>query len=41
MARQLGGEITPSAALLQELPQIFLAFGIAMSPTTSLLFRTW
>jgi ubiquinone biosynthesis protein len=40
MARQLGGEITPSAALLQELLQIFLAFGIAMSPTTSLLFRT-
>jgi ubiquinone biosynthesis protein len=40
MARQLGGEITPSAAMLQELLQIFLAFGIAMSPTTSLLFRT-
>jgi ubiquinone biosynthesis protein len=40
MARHLSEEATPSAALLQELLGIFLAFGIAMSPTTSLLFRT-
>jgi ubiquinone biosynthesis protein len=40
MARHLGGEVKPSAAMLQELLAIFLAFGIAMSPTTSLLFRT-
>jgi ubiquinone biosynthesis protein len=40
MARHLGEEATPSAAMLQELLGIFLAFGIAMSPGTSLLFRT-
>jgi ubiquinone biosynthesis protein len=40
MARHLGGEVKPSAAMLTELLQIFLAFGIAVSPTTSLLFRT-
>jgi ubiquinone biosynthesis protein len=40
MARHLGGEARPSAAMLQELLGIFLAFGIAMSPSTSLLFRT-
>ncbi len=40
MARHLGGKVTPSAAMLTELLGIFLAFGIALSPTTSLLFRT-
>jgi ubiquinone biosynthesis protein len=41
MARHLGTDAaTPSAAMLQELLAIFLAFGIAMSPGTSLLFRT-
>jgi ubiquinone biosynthesis protein len=40
MARHLSEEATPSAAMLQELLGIFLAFGIAMSPGTSLLFRT-
>jgi ubiquinone biosynthesis protein len=41
MARHLGADgATPSAAMLQELLGIFLVFGIAMSPTTSLLFRT-
>jgi ubiquinone biosynthesis protein len=41
MARHLGTDAaTPSAAMLQELLQIFLAFGIAMSPGTSVLFRT-
>jgi ubiquinone biosynthesis protein len=40
MARHLGDGARPSAAMLQELLGIFLAFGIALSPTTSLLFRT-
>jgi ubiquinone biosynthesis protein len=41
MARHLGSDgARPSAAMLQELLGIFLAFGIALSPTTSLLFRT-
>jgi ubiquinone biosynthesis protein len=41
MARHLGADgARPSAAMLQELLGIFLAFGIAMSPGTSLLFRT-
>jgi ubiquinone biosynthesis protein len=41
MARHLGSDgATPSAAMLTELLGIFLAFGIALSPTTSLLFRT-
>jgi ubiquinone biosynthesis protein len=41
MARHLGTDAaTPSAAMLQELLGIFLVFGIAMSPGTSLLFRT-
>lgn len=40
MARYLGDGAKPSAAMLQELLRIFLAFGIALSPTTSLLFRT-
>jgi ubiquinone biosynthesis protein len=41
MARHLGADgATPSAAMLQELLAIFLVFGIAISPGTSLLFRT-
>lgn len=38
--RHFGPGITPTAAVLTELLQIFLAPGIAMPPTTSLLFRT-
>ena len=41
MARHLGSDgARPSAAMLTELLHIFLVFGIALSPTTSLLFRT-
>jgi ubiquinone biosynthesis protein len=40
MARHLGPGAVPTAAMLIELLQIFLALGIAMPPTTSLLFRT-
>ena len=39
MACHLGPGATPTAAMLTELLQIFLALGIAMPPTTSLLFR--
>jgi ubiquinone biosynthesis protein len=40
MSRHLGPGATPTAAMLTELLQIFLTLGIAMPPTTSLLFRT-
>lgn len=40
MSRHFGPGATPSAAMLTELLQIFLTLGIAMPPTTSLLFRT-
>ena len=40
MARHLGPGATPTAAMLTDLLQIFLTLGIAMPPTTSLLFRT-
>jgi ubiquinone biosynthesis protein len=40
MARHLGPGAVPTAAMLIELLQIFLALGIAMPPSTSLLFRT-
>jgi ubiquinone biosynthesis protein len=41
MARHLGTGAVPSAAMLTELLQIMLALGIAMPPTTTLLFRTF
>jgi ubiquinone biosynthesis protein len=40
IARHFGPGATPTAAMLTELLQIFLTLGIAMPPTTSLLFRT-
>jgi ubiquinone biosynthesis protein len=40
MSRHLGPGAVPTAAMLIELLQIFLTLGIAMPPTTSLLFRT-
>jgi ubiquinone biosynthesis protein len=40
MARHLGPGAVPTAAMLTDLLQIFLTLGIAMPPTTSLLFRT-
>jgi ubiquinone biosynthesis protein len=40
MSRHLGPRAAPTAAMLIELLQIFLTLGIAMPPTTSLLFRT-
>lgn len=40
MSRHLGPGAAPTAAMLIELLQIFLTLGIAMPPTTSLLFRT-
>jgi ubiquinone biosynthesis protein len=40
ISRHFGPGATPTAAMLTELLQIFLALGIAMPPTTSLLFRT-
>ena len=40
MSRHLGPGAVPTAAMLIELLQIFLSLGIAMPPTTSLLFRT-
>lgn len=39
MARHLGPGATPSAAMLNELMQVFLAFGIALPPTTTTMFR--
>lgn len=41
MARHLGTGAVPSAAMLTELLQIMLVLGIAMPPTTTLLFRTF
>jgi ubiquinone biosynthesis protein len=40
MSRHLGPGAVPTAAMLTELLRIFLALGIAMPPSTSLLFRT-
>jgi ubiquinone biosynthesis protein len=40
MSRHLGPGAVPTAAMLIELLQIFLTLGIAMPPSTSLLFRT-
>ena len=40
ISRHLGPGTVPTAAMLIELLQIFLTLGIAMPPTTSLLFRT-
>lgn len=41
MARHLTTDAVPSAAMLTELLQIMLVLGIAMPPTTTLLFRTF
>jgi ubiquinone biosynthesis protein len=40
ISRHFGPGALPTAAMLTELLQIFLTLGIAMPPTTSLLFRT-
>src|SRR5512142_3238949 len=40
LSRHFGPGATPTAAMLTDLLQIFLALGIAVPPTTSLLFRT-
>ncbi|HZD79425.1 MAG TPA: AarF/UbiB family protein [Actinomycetota bacterium] len=39
MARHLGRGAAPSVAMLQELAQMFLAMGIALPSTTTMLFR--
>jgi ubiquinone biosynthesis protein len=39
MARHLSPGATPSAAMLNELMQVFLAFGIALPATTTTMFR--